>query len=137
MKIVSTSALLCLVLSLSACQHVHHESHDSASNASDVKFWHVVIVKLNNPGDPDAHRRIIEASRSFQQIPGVSRVYVGRGVAGTRPNIPPSFDIAIMVGFKSKEDMAGYVANPIHTRAATEVLKPLAKEFSFYDFTNE
>src|SRR5438105_2488410 len=138
MRRVLISVVGCLVLSLAACQGMHRrESRGEESHGMAVKFGHVVIVRLKDPGDEEARRKIVEASRSFEKIPGVVRVHVGWAVAGTRPEKIPDFDVGVMVGFGSKEDMAAYVADPIHKKAASEVLAPLAKDFSFYDFTDE
>ena len=111
MRRVIIGIVACLALSLSACQDMHRESHAERSHAKAVKFWHVVIVRLKNPGDAEARRKIVEASKSFERIPGVARVYVGWSVPGTRPDKVPDFDVGVMVGFHSKEDMAAYVAD--------------------------
>ena len=104
---------------------------------SEVKFWHVVIVRLNEPGDEEARHRLIYATKTFRQIKGVQVAYVGTVLPGSRPHVDSNFDVGVIMGFKIREDMAAYVNDPIHQRAVADVLKPLAKEYIIYDFTNE
>ena len=127
-----TKLSVCLVLCSLACQ-----STERAAMPHDVAIWHVVIIKLNDPGDPVARQKLIDASKSFRQIPGVRVVYVGKVVPGLRPHQDSSFDVAVALGFKTTEALAAYASHPIHVKAVNDVLKPLAKDYTLYDFTNE
>lgn len=111
----------------------------AAKPAADegVRIWHVVIIHLINPGDSDAQQRLVDASKTFGAIPGVRVVHVGRVLPGNRPHQDSSFDIGLAMGFASKEDLAAYVTHPTHVKAVNEVLKPLARDYTSYDFTNE
>ncbi len=102
-----------------------------------ANLWHVVIVRLNQPGDEQARHKLIEATKGLRRIPGVQVAYVGHSLPGDRPQIDSTFDVGIVMGFATKEDLAAYLNNPIHQRAVRDVLKPLAKDYSIYDFTNE
>ena len=129
-----TPITLCvgLILFTLACQPLH-----PPPCAGEGNLLHVVIIRLNNPGDPEAQRKIIAASESFRQIPGVQTVHVGKVLSGNRPHQDSNFDVGLVMGFKSKEDMDAYIAHPIHVKAVNEVLKPLAEDYTSYDFTNE
>ena len=133
MRRILISLLLALTLSTASCS----TNVCGGPPRPHVAIWHIVIIHLNNPGDPDAQKKLIEASKTFVQIPGVRSVDVGKVIPGDRPHQDASFDVALVMGFASKEDLAAYVAHPVHVKAVNDVLKPLAKDYTSYDFTNE
>ena len=124
--------LACAFIAVGGCTSMH-----APSRIEQVKLWHIVIVRLNQPGDPEARRKLVEATRSFRQIKGVQVAYVGTVLPGSRPHIDSNFDVGIVMGFKTQDDMAAYANDPIHQKAVNDVLKPLAKDYTIYDFTNE
>jgi hypothetical protein len=103
-----------------------------------VQVWHVVVIRLNHPGDAAARRKVIEAAVTFRlKIPAVQVLYAGKVLPGTRPHQDSNFDVAIIMGFQSQADLAKYIADPVHVKAVEDVLKPLARDYTSYDFTNE
>jgi hypothetical protein len=132
------AALVVACLTICAgCSSTGRDPAHSSNPIDSVQLWHVVIVRLNNPGDPEAQRKILDAAHRFREIPGVATVLVGRVIPGTRPHQDNNFDVGMALGFRSHEDLDAYVKNPIHVQAANEVLKPLARDWTVYDFANE
>lgn len=127
-----TALLACMMVSVTGCA-----SLCGKPAVSEVKLWHVVIVRLNQPGDVEARRKLVEATKGFRRIKGVQVAYVGTVLPGSRPHVDSGFDVGVVMGFRTQEDMEGYVKDPIHQRAVEEVLKPLAKDYVVYDFENE
>jgi hypothetical protein len=106
-------------------------------NTSDVKIWHVVIVRLKNPGNEADRQRLLTASNDLRKIRSVKALFCGKVIPGNRPHVDSNFDIALTVGFASEADMAAYVADPIHVNAVKQTLLPIAQDYTIYDFRNE
>ena len=123
--------VLLLALSTASCQS------NSASTSRGINLWHVVLVKLKDPADEAAKQKIIDVSKSFRAIPGVLSVHAGAVSPSERPNQSDDFDIGIVMGFQSHQAVQSYVNHPLHKKAVEEVLKPLAKGYTAYDFLNE
>ena len=97
---------------------------------------HVVICWLKQPGDADARRRIIEASRDFASIPGVASVAAGPVLPSDRAIVDSSFDVAILLTFPDRETMDAYLKSPQHQKALKDVLQPLVSKILVYDFVD-
>ena len=124
---------LCLglvLLSLS-CQTANH----SASSSGRVD--HVVLMWLKDPTDHAARQKIIDASESFRQIPGVLDVRHGRPVPSTRPIVDSSFDIGLVITFKDRAALDAYGPHPIHKKAADELILPATKQIKVYDIESD
>ena len=117
-----------LVLTLTSCQQ---------SSPNDSAITHVVFCWLKNPEDPKIYQQFFDASKSFQQIPGVTKVTAGRVLRTARPEVDSSFDLAVVITFKDQKALAEYQKHPIHQKAVQEVLLPNVKKFVVYDFVNE
>ena len=94
---------------------------------------HVVVVWLKTPGNEGARAQLIEASKRFEEIPGVLRVTAGRPLPSTRPVVDSSFDVAVMILFRDRQAMNDYEVHPLHAQAVEEILKPLAGRVLIYD----
>lgn len=125
-----------IALTLTGCSTLHRPPAETPGIAN-VKLWHVVIVHLNTPGDAAARQRLVDATKTLRQIKGVQVAYAGTVIPGTRAHIDSSFDVGIVIGFANREDMAAYVNDPIHQKLVAETLKPLAKDYAIFDFTND
>ena len=108
-----------------------------ANQPDPVKVWHVVIVRLKNPGDPDAQKKLLEAGNTLRQIKSVRVLYAGKAIKTDRAHVDNNYDVAFNIGFESAEDMAAYVKDPIHIKTAKEILMPLAQDYTVFDFYNE
>jgi hypothetical protein len=100
----------------------------------DPQVHHVVICWLKEPGNEEARRQLIEASRSFESIPGVVRVSAGPALPNERAVADSSFDIAIVMTFTDRNALARYLQHPQHKKAAKELLRPLTQKTVVYDF---
>lgn len=95
---------------------------------------HVVLVWLDDSGDEDKRRRVIEASRGLAGIPGVLEVEVGTVVPSGREIVDDSFDVGIHMTFLSEPEMEGYIRHPDHVATVRNVIAPLAERITVYDF---
>ena len=95
---------------------------------------HVVVCWLKTPGDEEARQRIIDVSRSFDEIPGVVKVAAGRAIPSERPIVDDSFDVAIVMAFRDEAALRAYNDHPAHKKAVEETLKPLVGKMIIYDF---
>ena len=94
---------------------------------------HVVIFWFKEPGNADARQRVIEASRSFGDIPGVERVEVGEMLPSPRPNVDSSYDVAVVIRFRDGRALLDFQSHPEHQAALNEMM-PLVERVVVYDF---
>jgi hypothetical protein len=95
---------------------------------------HVVVCWLKSPGDEEARQKIIDVSRSFDEIPGVVKVAAGRAIPSDRPVVDDSFDVAIVMAFRDERALRAYNDHPAHKKAVEGTLKPLVGKLVIYDF---
>ena len=107
----------------------------SFGKGEPISLQHVVLVWLKEPGNIEHRNKIIEASQSFRDIPGVIRVQVGKAVTSERDIVDDSFDVGILVVVPDERRLQEYLAHPIHQRAKNDVLVPLVEKILVYDFT--
>lgn len=108
------------------------------SGARDGPVNHVVICWLKTPGDPDARRELIEASKAFQgTIPGVVRVTAGASLPSTRPVVDSSYDVGVVMTFRDEQSLRVFEHHPVHKQAVEKTLKPLVARFIVYDFIDQ
>jgi hypothetical protein len=98
---------------------------------------HIVVCWLKEDAGADAAAKLIDASRTFREIPGVTSVKAGRMLPSERPIVDTTFDVAIVMTFPSVEAMKAYIAHPVHRKAVEEILKPVAQRVVVYDFLIE
>ena len=130
-RFIGVLLLAVVVLMMTACQP------RNPSITRGINVWHIVLVRLNDPHDDAAGQKIIDASKSFESIPGVLSVHAGRIASGDRLNQSSDYDIGIVMGFKSFQAIQNYVSDPAHRKAVDEVLNPRIKGYTSYDFANE
>ena len=117
-----------MVLFSLSCQSTNNSGAGSAGHVN-----HVVLMWLKDPADHAARQKIIDASETFRQIPGVLDVRHGRPVPSTRPIVDSSFDIGLVITFKDRASLDAYGPNPIHQKAAQELIQPNTKQIKVYD----
>ncbi len=109
-----------------------------ASAPSDTgMITHVVVCWLKEPGNPDHRQKIIEASNSFKEIPGVRKVTVGEPLPSDRAMVDASFDVAVCVRFANADALNTYLRHPLHEKAGREILLPLTRKVVVYDFKQD
>lgn len=109
---------------------------DSIS-ATGPSYVHVVLVWLKEPGNMMHRRRVIEASRRFEALPGVLQVRVGESVQSDREVVDDSFDVGLYLTFASQEDLQAYLVDERHKATLRDVLKPLTARYIVYDFFDD
>lgn len=95
---------------------------------------HVVVFWLKNHGNAADRAKIIETSESFRKIPGVLSVSTGPCIPSARPIVDSSFDVAVSLTFATQADLQRYIDHPQHKAAAEQVLKPLVRKITVFDF---
>jgi len=120
-----TATIITLVL-LAGCASVRE--------ARRPVVHHIVLCWLKEPGNAEHRRQIVEASRSFRQIPGVLDVRAGEAIESDRDIVDDSFDVAIVLAFADTERLAEYLAHPVHQKAKHDVLLPIVERIVVYDF---
>lgn len=95
----------------------------SAPPVVSGKVHHVVVCWLKEGGNEAARTRLLEASREFESIPGVTRVAAGTMLPSERAVVDSTFDVAIVISFSSRSALTDYLAHPIHKQAVKEVLE--------------
>jgi hypothetical protein len=126
-----TRILLALTagLALSSCQ---------TAITPPGKVEHVVLAWLKKPGDAAARARLIAAGKALKAgIPELKQLAVGQVLPSDRPVVDDSFDVAFVMRFDSKADLAAYEKHPVHSKAVTEILKPLTAKILVHDFVTE
>ncbi len=113
---------------LPACQ----QGKDYPGSTSNVH--HVVICWLNEPGNNEARQKVIDVSRRFSEIPGVTDVKAGSVIRSEREIVDSSFDVAIYLSFENEQRLFEYLNHSIHKKAVEKTLKPLVRKVVVYDF---
>jgi hypothetical protein len=105
--------------------------------AADSGIEHVVIIWLNEPGNPAHRTRVLEESRVLASIPGVLALKPGRVVASERTIVDSSFDVGLIVSLEDQAALDDYLVHPLHVRLVNETLRPLVKRIQVYDLRRE
>lgn len=130
MKNASSILLVVVSLFLSSCASL------TAPKPGAVQ--HVVLAWLKKPGNDADRAKLIEAAKGLKAgIPQVQSLHVGRVVMSDRDVVDDSFDIALVMGFKSKADLDAYEKSPVHVKAVTDTLKPLTSKIVVHDFLDQ
>lgn len=125
------SASLLFAALLTSCAQLGYQK---APKAGEVE--HVVLIWLKDHGNTAQRDRVIAATRDFQKnIPGIVSISAGDALPSDRPVVDDSFDIGLVMRFEDKAALAGYEKHPVHVKAVTEILKPLAGRILVYDCT--
>lgn len=123
--------VLGILIALTGCHCAMCPMHKSQSVTHVVLFW------MKDPQDAAARKRLIDATESLRQIPGVKHLTYGKAVPSTRPVVDSSFDIGLVITFPNQAALDAYATHPIHVKAAQEVLLPLTKKVQVYDIVRE
>jgi len=102
------------------------------------KLYHVGLVWLKEPGNPEQREKLIAAAHSFaREIPEVQFPSVGQTLPKTSSWADASYDICFVMRLEDKAAIDHYAKNPVHQKSAQEVFLPLSQKILFYDFTSE
>jgi Stress responsive A/B Barrel Domain len=129
MKSRSLSAAILTFAALVGCQHDHQPPQQA-----EARVTHVVLCWLKEPGNDANRQKLIDASRTFTQIPGLVEVSAGRPLPSTRPIVDSSYDVAIVMKFTDQQALKNYATHPVHVSARDSILNPLVAKYLIYDF---
>jgi len=101
-----------------------------------TRIHHVVLCWLKEPGNLDHQSKIIEATKTFRDIPGVLDAQAGTTVPSNRAIVDDSFDVGILIVVTDEESLSTYLEHPVHQEAKNEILVPLVDKIVVYDFKN-
>jgi hypothetical protein len=97
-------------------------------------FSHVVIF-WTNPENPNAADELIAgAERYLRPIEGVRSFHIGRMVKSHRDVVDQSYQVALNLGFDSKEQEEAYQVHPLHLEFVEKAFKPNCVRALIYDF---
>ena len=99
---------------------------------------HIVIVWLRRPGNPDDIAKLVATSKELQRaLPVMQGMSYGRPLPSERPAVDDTFDLAFVMRFANRNDLAAYENSAIHRHAAKEALRPLSRKIVIYDVESE
>ncbi len=75
---------------------------------------HVVFFKLKSPAT--AEELIADCDEHLAMIPGIVSYYSGRHFDVGRETVDSEYDVALYLGFMSKDDYEDYLEHPTHIR---------------------
>ena len=130
---MKNALLLSFVLLLTSC-NLFKESQEESS---PERVNHVVFCWLKDSGSIVHRAQVIETSMKFKDIPGVLEVRAGEVIKSDRSIVDSTYDVAIFLSFKNKEDLASYIQHKDHQLAVKTVLKPLVSKILVYDFSSQ
>ena len=118
-------------LFLIACWFAPVFAHAAESN--DGPIHHVVIAWLKKHGDEADRKKVLEACKGLEAIPGVVSVVGGAVLPSKRSVVDSSFDIGLVITVEDNKALSSYVKHPIHQKVLKETLKPLLERYVVYD----
>ncbi len=97
-------------------------------------FSHVVIF-WTDPEKPEAADAVVAGARRFlEDIPGATHFHVGKMVGSTRPVVDQTYQVALNIGFTSKQAQDAYQVHPQHLEFVAQCVKRFVKKVLVYDF---
>lgn len=110
----------------------------ASKQATAGRFYHVGLVWLKEPGNPEHRQKIIAAAHSFaREIPEVEFLSAGQTLPNSSQWVDSSFDVCFVMRLEDKTALERYGRHPVHQKAAQEVFLPLSQKILFYDFISE
>jgi hypothetical protein len=95
---------------------------------------HAVFVWLKRPGSTQDRTALVEATKQLRKSTGLIRTFRhGTAVPSDRPVVDDSFDLALLMRFDNRRDLAAFETHPDHLQAKKEILQPLARTIRVYD----
>jgi hypothetical protein len=109
-------------------------SYVKRTTISDPAIQHIVILWLNDPGNKEHRKKLIDVARDLNNIPGVLSISAGEPMPADRAVVDDSFDIAYIFTFENVEAMRNYLIHTDHQKAVANLIKPLVAKMVVYDF---
>ncbi len=121
------TSILALTLLFSGCAHFANTHADSTVN-------HVVLIWLKDSGNEEQRQKVITASNTLADIPGLEAIQIGSSIPSDRKIVDDSFDVGVYMQFKDEATMNRYISNPQHINVVKTHVMPLADKIVIYDF---
>jgi hypothetical protein len=104
--------------------------------ASESKsLTHVVIVWLKPEFKNDQFlNQLLEANKKLASIPSMQSIETGRAIQSERKIVDDSYDIGMVMMFKSEDDMNDYLVHPVHIEFLENFIKGKVDKVVVYDF---
>jgi len=97
-------------------------------------FSHVVIF-WTKPEQPNAVAELIAGAENYlRPIPVVRSFHIGRMVPSERPVVDQTYQVALNLGFDTKQHQDDYQVHPLHLDFVEKVFKPCCARAVVYDF---
>ncbi len=123
--------LICIItfcVSVSAC------ASSISKKQPEEHIVHVVLIWLQDSGNTEHVKKIIQATRELKDIPEIQEIRVGNSIPSDRKIVDDSFDVGLYMIFKSQEEMQHYLVHPKHKQVVQDTLRPFASKIVVYDF---
>ena len=104
--------------------------------ASESKsLTHVVIVWLKPEFKNDQFlNQLLQANKKLASIPSMQSIETGRAIQSERKIVDDSYDIGMVMMFKSEDDMNDYLVHPVHIEFLENFIKGKVDKVVVYDF---
>jgi hypothetical protein len=106
------------------------------ANCEPDGIKHIVLCWLNNVNDAASLNAVISASRELKTIAGVNSIVVGQAVTSDRDIVDDSFDVGMVMSFKSQQKLDQYLVDEEHIRRVKEVFAPQCGKILVYDIAH-
>ncbi len=74
-----------------------------------------------------------DASKQLKVIEQIDSLSVGQALPSERAIVDDSFDIGLVLNFKSELDLQQYLTHPFHVEKVKQTLSPSCKRILVYD----
>jgi hypothetical protein len=104
------------------------------TNRDTCMFSHIVIF-WTDPSKPRAVEDLIAGAEKYlKSIPGVVHFHVGKMVPSLRPVVNQTYQVALNIMFKTKQEQDEYQVHPQHVEFVEKAFKPNCLRVVVYDF---
>lgn len=119
-------SVLVLIYLLTGCAHYCPELHNPVR--------HVVLLWYNDAVMEQEKQQVETETLKLRSIPQVVSIITGRAVPSERPIVDDSFDLAILMTFRSVEDLNRYRVDPQHEQFVERYIQGKVMKLLVYDF---
>jgi hypothetical protein len=132
MNILRATCIVIVSLALASCASTSapRSAFDPVGHASPTALQHVVLIKLNDPGEAAA--MIADIDAAIANIPAVERYWRGSRFDVDRPEVKRDFDVGLIIEFRDAAAYDVYVHDPHHLDVVTRWM-PRCASLTIYD----
>lgn len=130
-----SNKFLALTVALTFCLATHLPA--SADEAPQGNVVHLVVMWFKDGGTALQRQQVIEATRSFKDIPGVLDIRVGETLNEEGGPIYNAFSVAMYIVLEDETALEGYMNHPIHLAVKKSGLLEGLERMVVYNFTDK